>query len=175
MRRALNIGVTMMAAALLTMACGQTDAGITTKVKSKLVADDEVKAYQIDVDTKDKIVTLKGQVDTPTAKSRAVEIARTTDGVRDVVDSITMRSVAAVPEPDAARATFSDAQLTAAVKAKLAAEPGVSALRIDVDTRDGVVTLKGRVKTAAEKDQALLIARETNGVRSVEDMLTVGR
>ena len=166
----------MMAAALLTMACGQTDAGITTKVKSKLVADDEVKAYQIDVDTKDKIVTLKGQVDTPTAKSRAVEIARTTDGVRDVVDSITMRrEAAAMPEPDAARATFSDAQLTAAVKAKLAAEPGVSALRIDVDTRDGVVTLKGRVKTAAEKDQALLIARETNGVRSVEDMLTVGR
>ena len=167
----------MIAAALLTVACSQTDSGITTKVKSKLIADDDVKAYQIDVDTKDKIVTLKGQVDTEAAQARAVEIARTTDGVRNVVNNITLRSeVAGLPEPpDAARATFSDAQLTAAVKAKLAAEPDVSALRIDVDTLNGVVTLKGRVKSAAEKEQALRVARDTNGVKNVEDMLTVGR
>jgi hypothetical protein len=40
-------------------ACSQSDAGVTTAVKSKLIADDTVKAYKMDVDTKDKIVTLR--------------------------------------------------------------------------------------------------------------------
>jgi osmotically-inducible protein OsmY len=45
------------AVALATVGCAQTDAGITTNVKSKLVADDLVKARQINVDTQDKVVT----------------------------------------------------------------------------------------------------------------------
>ena len=78
-------GVIAVAAAM-TAACSQSDAGITTAVKSKFAADDTVKAYQINVDTKDKIVTLKGEVDTAAARDKAVEIARATDGVRDVVE-----------------------------------------------------------------------------------------
>ena len=74
----------------MTAACSQSDAGITTAVKSKLAADDTVKAYRIDVDTKDKVVTLKGEVDTAAARERAVEIARATDGVRDVVDVLVL-------------------------------------------------------------------------------------
>ena len=53
------------AIAMLTVACAQTDPGVTTAVKAKLAADDTVKAYRIDVDTQDKVVTLKGEVDTP--------------------------------------------------------------------------------------------------------------
>jgi hyperosmotically inducible periplasmic protein len=68
---------------------------------------------------------------------------------------------------------LSDASQTAAVKGKFIADPTVSALKIDVDTRDGVVTLTGQVRTQAEKDQALKIARETDGVKSVIDRLTV--
>ena len=47
----------LISAAVFAVACGQTDAGITTAVKSKMAADDTVKAYQIDVDTSDKVVT----------------------------------------------------------------------------------------------------------------------
>ena len=39
-----------------TVACSQSDAGITTAVKSKMAADDTVKAYKIDVDTDRKSV-----------------------------------------------------------------------------------------------------------------------
>ncbi len=85
------IGVAAVAA-MMTAACGQTDAGITTAVKSKLVADDTVKAYRIDVDTKDKVVTLRGDVDSRAARDRAVELARATDGVREVVDVMVTRS-----------------------------------------------------------------------------------
>ena len=75
-------------AVVFTMACGQTDAGITSSVKSKLAADDAVKAYQVDVDTRDHVVTLSGNVDSIVAKERAVVLARGTNGVNDVVDNI---------------------------------------------------------------------------------------
>ena len=78
------------AATLIAVACAQSDAGITTKVKSKLAQDDTVKASQVNVDTKDKVVTLTGTVDTDAAKSRAVELARDTTGVRDVVDNLSV-------------------------------------------------------------------------------------
>ena len=85
------------AVALATVGCAQTDAGITTSVKNKLIADDLVKARQINVDTQDKVVTLTGEVKTDAEESRALQIARGTDGVRDVIDQINV-----VPE----QATF---------------------------------------------------------------------
>lgn len=162
------------AIALMSVACAQTDAGITTAVKAKLAADNDVKAYQIDVDTNNKVVTLTGTVDTGLAKSRAVELARSTDGVASVTDRL-MISVASAPatEPDAQRVALTDPAITASVKSKLLVDPMVSGLKIDVDTRDGMVTLSGQVRTQAEREQALKLARETDGVRSVEDKLTV--
>ena len=162
---------------VFTAACGQTDAGITTAVKGKLAADDQVRAYRIDVDTRNKVVTLSGNVDTATAKERAVQLARATDGVTNVVDNLQVSgATATAPESfQAERATFTDAGLTTAVKAKFAADPTVSALRIDVDTENQVVTLTGEVRTQAEKDEALRLARETDGVKSVTDRLTVRR
>jgi len=76
------------AVAALTVGCAQTDAGISTNVKNKLIADDLVKARQINVDTQDKVVTLTGQVNTAEEESRAIQIARNTSGVRDVIDQI---------------------------------------------------------------------------------------
>jgi len=168
------VWVTAALVAVLSAACGQTDAGITTAVKSKFAADNDVKAYQIDVDTNNKVVTLSGTVDTATAKARAVEIARGTEGVANVVDNVTVNAATATaPTTDAARAMSSDPALTAAIKGKFMADTTVAALKIDVDTSDGVVTLTGQVRSQTEKDQALKIARETDGVKSVIDRLTV--
>jgi hyperosmotically inducible periplasmic protein len=177
-------GVMAVAAVVATMtaACGQTDAGITTAVKSKLVADDTVKAYRIDVDTKDKVVTLKGDVDSRAARDRAVELARATDGVREVVDVMVLAPAPAPTSGVADQAKeasrdagqmIGDAGITTAVKAKMLADTTVSGLKIDVDTKDGVVALIGNVGSAAEKRRALEIARETDGVKSVRDDLKI--
>ena len=83
-------GLLSTAGMIVTIACAQSDPGVTTAVKSKLAADDTVKAYQIDVDTNDRVVTLSGNVETTAAKEQAVMLARQTDGVRDVVDRITV-------------------------------------------------------------------------------------
>src|SRR5688572_18475489 len=83
-----------------TVACSQSDAGITTAVKSKLAADDMVKAYQVDVDTSNKVVTLSGDVETAAQRDHAVMIARQTDGVADVIDQLRVNPTAATSGVD---------------------------------------------------------------------------
>ncbi len=174
------LGIVAVAAAMTT-ACAQTDAGISTSVKSRLAADDTVKANRIDVDTKDKVVTLRGDVDTPAARDRAVEVARATSGVREVVDVLKVAPAAAATSGvadarDAAReggSMIGDAGITASIKTKMLADSTVGGLKINVDTTDGVVILTGDVKSAVEKRRAVAIARETDGVKSVTDKLEI--
>ena len=77
-----------VALAFVASACAETDAGVTTKVKAQLAADEMVKAYKVDVDTREHVVTLTGEVENLAAKEQAVRIARNTEGVRDVVDDL---------------------------------------------------------------------------------------
>lgn len=173
MLRRISFVSAVAAAALLAFACAQSDAGITTKVKTKFMADSTVKSHEIKVETKDKVVTLSGAVDNQAAKDQAVALARGTEGVTDVVDNIMVKG----PETASGSTTLGqkvdDAAVTAAVKSKLLADSLVGGLKIDVDTRDGVVSLNGSVKSQAEKDQAVRLARETNGVKDVQDNLVV--
>ena len=64
------------------------DAAITSKVKSKLIADPEVKGVDIDVDTRNGVVTLTGAATSRALAAEAVKLARHTDGVKSVVDKI---------------------------------------------------------------------------------------
>lgn len=82
------------------VACSQSDAGITTAVKSKLAADDTVKAYEVDVDTQNRVVTLSGDVDTEAQRAHAIMIARNTDGVTDVIDQLRVNPIAATSGVD---------------------------------------------------------------------------
>ena len=63
--------------------------------------------------------------------------------------------------------------LTAKIKAKMALDDTVKALDINVDTNGTVVTLTGTVRSAAERARAVQLARETAGVTSVTDHITV--
>lgn len=167
----------LLAAITLTLACAQTDAGITTKVKSKFAADDTVKAHQIDVTTTEGVVTLTGNVDSEAAKQQAITLARETEGVKDVQDMISVATPAGggeAPDMDRSAGTVvDDAGLTMSVKSKLLADDMVKGLHIDVDTRAGVVYLTGNVGSDAERDQAVKLARETEGVKDVQANLTV--
>ena len=65
-------------------------ATITGKIKAKMALDDQVKALNIDIDTKGSVVTLSGLVGSETERKRAVDLARETDGVTSVVDHLTL-------------------------------------------------------------------------------------
>jgi osmotically-inducible protein OsmY len=67
----------------------------------------------------------------------------------------------------------SDSGLTAKIKSKMALDDVVRARTIDVSTTDGVVTLAGTVRSVAERDQALRLARDTKGIKQVVDRLSI--
>ncbi|HKA35202.1 MAG TPA: BON domain-containing protein [Thermoanaerobaculia bacterium] len=163
-------------AALFTVACGQTDMGITTKVKSRLGTDRALNSSQIQVSTKNKVVTLSGPVDSVASKEKAVGVARGVEGVADVVDNLSVSAaVAAMPSSaSGTNAAPDDSAITQAVKRNLQAQPETASEPITVQTEGGVVTLTGTVKTPAEKDQVVQIARGTEGVQRVEDRIQVG-
>jgi hyperosmotically inducible protein len=192
-----------VAGLVVTAACAQSDPGITTAVKSKLAADDTVKAYQIDVDTSSGVVTLTGNVDTSAAKEKAIILARGTAGVADVVDHLNVGAPATSTTGEikddldaAGRATkdageraidstkgaaertgevVGDAAITTAVKAKLLGDTTTPGLSINVDTKDGVVTLSGAVKNTVESERAMSVARDTDGVKRVVNNLKINR
>ena len=63
--------------------------------------------------------------------------------------------------------------MTGKIKAKMALDDTVKAGAIDVENDNGVITLKGSVRSAAERTRAVQLARETAGVVSVKDELVV--
>src|SRR5437867_12135827 len=86
--------VAVMVAVALAASCATTGAGLTAKVKVKLALDPVVKTSEITVETKDRVVTLTGNVDSQDAKDKALDLARNTSGVVNVVDMIAVRTAA---------------------------------------------------------------------------------
>jgi hyperosmotically inducible periplasmic protein len=73
-----------------------------------------------------------------------------------------------------AKVQIKDAEVTSKIKAKLAASGEVNPFNIDVDTNEGEVTLQGRVAKESAKVEAERLARDTEGVRRVINLIKVG-
>lgn len=159
------------ACATTRMAGEQTDdARITGRVGRRLTLDPEVKRYKIDVDTIDGIVTLRGKVDTETMKTSAEELARQTEGVKDVNNEL-------IVDPqsfgDRVNENVDDAALKTRVGTRLTTSPDIDRINIDIDVQDGVVTMSGVVHDENAKKRAEDVVRETEGVKDVKNELTV--
>jgi osmotically-inducible protein OsmY len=167
------------------------DAWITTKIQSKLVGDREIHARDIDVSTRDGVVTLKGHVLNEPLRQLAVTLAQNTDGVTQVVNQLDVQVVppapirvqngstpGAVPTSGTADATApvttesSDARIATTIQSKYFLDDRIKGRHINVTSSGGVVTLNGEVADETERAQALLLARTTDGVTRVEDDLT---
>jgi osmotically-inducible protein OsmY len=130
----------VLAFAVLTTACSQqADIGITTKVKSFLESDRSVSnPAQIQVTTENKVVTLAGPVDSPATKEHAVTVAKKVEGVKKVVDKLTIAPGAvAVTEAQPATVPVAEAQPAAApvpvaeTETKPATKPAVAAVPVE--------------------------------------------
>lgn len=69
-----------------------SDSSITASVKTKMIADGQVKAHNIDVNTEHGVVYLLGRVNSQSEKEQAERLARSVDGVRDVVNHLEVGS-----------------------------------------------------------------------------------
>jgi hyperosmotically inducible periplasmic protein len=155
------------------------DSTVTAKVKTKLATDTQTSAIKIGVDTTGGVVTLSGTVPTDTVKNKAEQLAKNTDGVKRVVNKISVdpNSLGATNFGDKAGqaakdvgGAISDEAILATLKAKLIAD-GITGTNVDVS--GGKVVLKGEVENPQKKAKAEDLARKTNGVRDVRNQLTV--
>ena len=99
-----------------------------------------------------------GTVDVNAARERGAEVGEKV-------------AVAAAKVRDSAQ----EAALTSKIKAKMVLDDTIKARSIDVSTDGTIVTVSGGVRSAAERERALQLARETAGVTQVIDRLKIER
>ncbi len=173
------------------------DGWLVMKVHSEMLDEGVLAGSDIDVDVDKGVVTLQGTVPSEAARSRAIAVAKANDGVKSVVDQLRIapatRSGAAKAgdKVEGAAEKTVDKTGSAANKTGRAIDDGwikskiyaqyladwntvLDDSDIDVDVKDNVVTLNGRVKSAEAKTKAVAVAKATDGVKSVNDMLKVG-
>ena len=153
------------------LAAENSDAWLITKVKTSLLFHRSVSATATEVDAKDGIVILRGDAASQAQKDLTTEYAKDVDGVKDVKNEM----VASKPSKkiQAARDQIDDASITGLAKMTLLYHRSTSALNTSVTTNNGVVTLTGKAKNAAEKDLATKYVNDVNGVKSVKNQMTI--
>src|SRR5919109_3340952 len=172
------------------------DGWLVMKVHSEFVNEDVLDGSNIDVDVKNGVVTLQGTVPSAAARTRALEVARKNDGVKGVVDQLTISPAregkidraAEKTERAGEKAVDKTASATRRtgravndgwIKSKIYAQymadwnTVLDDSDIDVDVDRGAVTLNGSVKSMDAKTKAVSIAKATDGVKSVRDNLKV--
>jgi osmotically-inducible protein OsmY len=165
------------------------DARITSNIQSKYFLDDRIKGRHINVTSTGGVVTLSGEVADEGERAQALLLARTTDGVTRVEDTLTIAAVPATsnapaaspaapagPAPEAAppvAAADTDAAVVDRVKSQLSSDARVGKAPIEVTAKNGVVLLQGTVGNAVVKQRALTITRGTDGVTQVVDRIRV--
>jgi hyperosmotically inducible protein len=149
----------------------KSDAWISTKVKTTLLFHRSVSAMT-EVNTKNGIVTLKGDADNQAQKDLTTEYAKDVEGVKDVQNEMTVSKT-----PKKTHRTvgekIDDASITTLVKMTLLYHRSTNGLNTTVKTKNGVVTLIGKAENASAKELATKFVRDVPGVKSVKNQMTV--
>jgi len=150
------------------------DASITAAIKSKLIWSKNTEGGNTEVSTTAGKVTLKGTVESAAAKDLAGRMALNTRGVQSVNNQL----VVVPAKPDLAEKVGSatekagheiaDAWITTKVKSTLLYSSNVRGTDVAVNTKDGVVTLIGKVDSGAERALAIELADNVRGVKRVD-------
>jgi len=177
---ALSLGASVALADSSHFTGAAKDAWITGKLETAFVLNAHLNPFAITTDVDGGVVHLTGMVKTDIDRDLAGAVARGVDGVKSVDNDLTIDPEAAKKAAEARAANrrdfgtwVDDATTTAQVKSRLIANSNTHGLKIDVDTRDDVVTLSGRVQTAEEKALAGQIAHDTGDVKAVRNDLVV--
>lgn len=158
------------------------DDAVTVAVRKALKNDRALAQSSIQVKSVNAgVVVLSGEAKTLSAHRRAIADARRVAGVRRVASEIHSPNEFADQEiwwnegqlADSSSNAAADAWVTTKVKVSLMTDPGISPMRVNVDTEDGVVTLFGTVDTAGDKARAAKEAQKIAGVKQVENALQV--
>lgn len=167
------------------------DPVITSDVRSKITEDEKLRGLILNVKTDNGIVTVSGKAHSQEQIDRAIELARNTPGVVSVnslvkIDAASTSDVLTPTsedrktivekgqkELDEAADISGDARIENEVKSKFAADDMIKSRNIRISSKDGVVTLKGSVRSSAEQDEAVRLANSVSGVREVRNEIVI--
>jgi osmotically-inducible protein OsmY len=147
-----------------------SDAWLTTKVKTTLLFHRSVSAMT-EINTKDGIVTLRGDASSQAQKDLTTEYVKDVEGVKDVNNEMTVTKSSKTTRTVGEK--IDDASITAQVKMTLLYHRSTSALNTKVETKDGVVTLSGKAGNEAEMNLATKLAKDVNGVKDVNNLMAI--
>ena len=149
-----------------------SDAWLGAKVKTTLLFHSSVSGIKTGVNVKDGIVTLQGEATSQAQKELTTEYAKDVEGVKDVKNEMTL-SKTSKKSPRTTGEKIDDASITAQVKITLLLHRSTSALNTTVATKRGVVTVGGKARNAAEKDLVTKLVADINGVKGVNNRMTL--
>lgn len=157
-----------------------SDAWLITKVKTTLLFHRNVNATQTDVFVKGGVVTLSGEATSETQKNLTTEFVQDVVGVKGVKNEMTVLTAAMQSDEKSMsekmafmNKSIDDASITALVKTTLLYHRSTSALNTHVETKGGVVNLRGKVRDMTEKDQATKLVSDVHGVNGVVNNMAV--
>ncbi|MFT2090065.1 BON domain-containing protein [Paraglaciecola sp. 2405UD69-4] len=150
------------------------DAWIDGRAESALLFNSNLNSFNINTDVNQGVVILTGKVNSSVEKALAEELVAAIDGVYVVDNNLTIGSDEQTSTNDnRVLNSLQDSKLEAGVKARLLFEPEVSGLDIEVEVENAVVTLSGVSQTGSERDLAVAIAENTEGVSEVISLIKV--
>ena len=144
------------------------DSVVTTRVKSALVADPDVKGFDFKVETRKGEVQLSGFADDQTKIDRAIAVTRGVAGVKSIDNKVSVKSATTTVGNK-----IDDGIVTAKVKAALLADANVKSLDIAVVTRKGEVQLSGFVDNQSQIDRAIEVSHGIEGARSISNEMSI--
>lgn len=160
------------------------DAWIMGKIETLYTLNQHLNPFAIQTEVENGYVRLSGEVDSSIDRDLAGELAKGIDGVVNVNNDLTVapegaRAARVSAEDDDEKRSFrqwvDDTTTSAGVKSKLLANANTKGLKIDVNTQDDVVTLRGEVNSSEAKQLAGQIALNTGDVEVVKNELTVAK
>ena len=126
------------------------------------------------VDEPAQVVGTAGTEAREKAREVGAEVGARTAVAADRAEDLAQTAAAKTAQAaEQTRKAIGEGSLTAKIKAKMALDDSVKALDLNVDTVGSIVTVTGVVRSQAEKDRALQLARETQGVTQVVDKVQI--
>ncbi len=142
-----------------------TDDRIELSAKQSYVFKTYLKGQDIKIRSKDGVVALTGIVSGESDKSLAGETVASLPGVVAVVNKLEVKGETP--------AVNTDAWLIAKVKSTLWLHRNMSGAETEVLAKDGIITLRGEAASEAQKDLSTEYAKDVEGVKSVDNEMTV--
>jgi len=140
------------------------DVSVATEIDARLIAEKDMPSRWVSLEVIEGVVILTGYLPSQSHIDRALFIARSVEGVRDIDNQLH------IGEPSL-KSLFSDSWITTQIKSKFLNDELVSGISVHVETVAGRVYLQGVLRSEAQRYRAMELTRSVKGVTAIVDLL----